>query len=192
MAVAIPAEMIAIISAMHRPKWARAPGRLDNKDPVAGHAVPTGHSFTTSMPLLDPLTLTCGIAGSAIRSASSALRPSSSQHAQHGKTISTGKQVCVLDRAGLVDVTAEQIFVSRSDEAATAALRAISMHVLHRCAGTELCGILSAIRERVSHCAHGSRHDAHPEVMATFVRKTRKNPVFGVYTVSMLPKICDD
>jgi len=60
MAVAIPAEMIAIISAMHRPKWARAPGRLDNKDPVAGHAVPTGHSFTTSMPVLDPLTLTCG------------------------------------------------------------------------------------------------------------------------------------
>jgi hypothetical protein len=132
MAVAIPAEMIAIISTMHRPKWARAPGRLDNKDPVAGHAVPTGHSFTTSMPLLDPLTLTCGIAGSAIRSASSALRPSSSQHAQHGKTASTGKQACVLDRAGLVDVTAEQIFVSRSDEAATAALRAISMHVLHR------------------------------------------------------------
>jgi hypothetical protein len=50
MAVAIPAEMIAIISAMHRPKWAHAPGRLDNKDPVAGHVVPTGHSFTTSMP----------------------------------------------------------------------------------------------------------------------------------------------
>jgi hypothetical protein len=50
MAVAIPAEMIAIISAMHRPKWAHAPGRLDNKDPVAGHGVPTGHSFTTSMP----------------------------------------------------------------------------------------------------------------------------------------------
>ena len=58
MAVAIPAEMIAIISAMHRLKWARARARLDNKDPVAGHV----DSFTTCL-LLDLLTLTCGIGG---------------------------------------------------------------------------------------------------------------------------------